>query len=264
MENDDLLSDNHSISSQSTTTIKGDICWKVDTNRNGSLRTRYFYFESDVVDLTSSIPNENNNMATSQRVMNKGPKNVVSDALSRLPEQGDIVDDVEAILSFASMDEGIFPIQLQLLIQNSQSKDRSLRKRLKENPNHYKKKAIENVQVITYKDRIFVPKKLRNRALTWYHHYLCHPGRDRMYKTMAATLYWDNMETDVSKFTKTCPTCQRFKKSKKKNGKLPPKEVTMIPWETVCIDLISPCTVTDITTRETNYRQYQFFHFKSY
>ena len=111
----------------------------------------------------------------------KGPKNVVADALSRLPKQGDIVDDVEAILPFASKDEGIFPIQLQL-IQNSQSKDRSLRKRLKDNPNHYKKQAIENVQVITYKDRIFVPKELRNRTLNWYHHYLCHPGRDRMYR----------------------------------------------------------------------------------
>ena len=198
-------------------------------------------------------------LKTSQRVMRwrllleefgpeivyiKGPKNVVADALSRLPKQGDIVDDVEAVLPFASKDEEIFPIQLQQ-IQNSQSKDRSLRKRLKDNPKHYQRKNIENVQVITYKDRIFVPKELRNRTLTWYHHYLCHPGRDRMYKTMAATLYWDNMETDVSKFIKTCSTCQRFKKSKKKYGKLPPKEVTMTPWETVCIDLIGPYTVTD-------------------
>ena len=198
-------------------------------------------------------------LKTSQRVMRwrllleefgpeivyiKGPKNVVADALSRLPKQGDIVDDVEAILPFASKDEGIFPIQLQL-IQNSQGKDRSLRKRLKDNPNHYKRQEIENVQVITYKDRIFVPKELRNQTLNWYHHYLCHPGRDRMYKTMAATLYWDNMETDVSRFTKTCSTCQRFKKSKKKYGKLPPKEVTMTPWETVCIDLVGPYTVTD-------------------
>ena len=198
-------------------------------------------------------------LKTSQRVMRwrllleefgpeivyiKGPKNVVADALSRLPKQGDIVDDVEAVLPFASKDEEIFPIQLQQ-IQNSQSKDRSLRKRLKDNPKHYQRKNIENVQVITYKDRILVPKELRNRTLTWYHHYLCHPGRDRMYKTMAATLYWDNMETDVSKFIKTCSTCQRFKKSKKKYGKLPPKEVTMTPWETVCIDLIGPYTVTD-------------------
>ena len=83
--------------------------------------------------------------------------------------------------------------------------------------------------LITYKDRIFVPKEMRNRTLTWYHHYLCHPGRDRMYKTIAATLYWDNMETDVSKFIKTCSTCQRFKKRKKKYVKLPHKEVTMTP-----------------------------------
>ena len=53
------------------------------------------------------------------------------------------------------------------------------------------------------------------------------------------------METDVSKFIKTCSTCQRFKKSKKKYDNLPPKEVSMTPSETVCIDLICPYTVTD-------------------
>ena len=63
-------------------------------------------------------------LKTSQRVMSwrlllkkfgleivyiKGPKNVVADALSRLPKQGDIVDDVEAVLPFASKDEEILP-----------------------------------------------------------------------------------------------------------------------------------------------------------
>ena len=158
------------------------------------------------------------------------PKNVVADALSRLPKQGDILNDVEAVLPLTSKDEEIFPIQFQR-IQHSQSEDGSLRKSLKDNPKHYKRKNIENVQVITYKDRIFVPKELMNQTLTWFHHYPCHPGRDRMYKTMTATLYWDNMETDVSKFNKTCSTCQRFKKSKKKYGKLPPKEVTMTLWK---------------------------------
>ena len=32
----------------------------------------------------------------------KGPKNVVADALSRLPKQGDIVDDVEAVQAYLS------------------------------------------------------------------------------------------------------------------------------------------------------------------
>ena len=61
-------------------------------------------------------------LKTSQRVMRwrllleeygpeieyiKGPKNVVADALSRLPKQGDIVDDVDAVLPFVPVDENI-------------------------------------------------------------------------------------------------------------------------------------------------------------
>ena len=34
----------------------------------------------------------------------KGPKNVVADELSRLPKQGDIVDDVDAVLPFVPVD----------------------------------------------------------------------------------------------------------------------------------------------------------------
>ena len=54
------------------------------------------------------------------------------------------------------------------------------------------------------------------------------------------------MEKDITAFTKACPTCQRFKKKRKKcYGQLPPKKVSMIPWETICIDLVGPYTDTD-------------------
>ena len=53
------------------------------------------------------------------------------------------------------------------------------------------------------------------------------------------------MDKDIAAFTNACPTCQRFKKKRKKYGRLPPKDVSMIPWETVCIDLVGPYTVTD-------------------
>ena len=43
----------------------------------------------------------------------KGPKNVVADALSRLPKQGDIIEDVEVLLSFVPEDQDMFPIQIQ-------------------------------------------------------------------------------------------------------------------------------------------------------
>ena len=66
---------------------------------------------------------------------------------------------------------------------------------------------IENTQVITYKDGIIVPETLRNQILTWYYHISYHSGRDRMYMTMAETLYWDKIEADVTEFIKDCPTC---------------------------------------------------------
>ena len=159
----------------------------------------------------------------------KGHKNIVADALSRLPKQGDIVDDVDAILPFVPVEPTVFPVNLQL-IHEHQVSDRSLRRRLKTNPKDYSKLNVEQKQVIAYKNRIYIPNELRSKVLDWYHHYLCHPGKTRMYKTIASTMYWENMEKDIAAFTKACPTCQRFKKKRKKYGKLPPKEVSMVPW----------------------------------
>ena len=66
-----------------------------------------------------------------------------------------------------------------------------------------------------------------------------------MHKTMASTLYWEKMEDDIKQYVKQCKTCQRFKKQKKTYDKLPPKTVDLTPWDTVCIDLVGPNTVTD-------------------
>ena len=43
----------------------------------------------------------------------KGPRNVVADALSRLPKQGDIVEDVNTVMPFVQKDKDIFPIKLE-------------------------------------------------------------------------------------------------------------------------------------------------------
>ena len=144
-------------------------------------------------------------LKTSQRVMRwrllleeygpeivyiKGHKNVVADALSRLPKQGDIVDDVDAVLPFVPVDPTVFPVNLRT-IQEQQVSDRSLRRRLKTNPKDYSKLKVEQTQVIVYKNRIYIPNGLCSKVLDWYHHYLCHPGKTRMYKTIASTMYWE-------------------------------------------------------------------------
>ncbi len=43
----------------------------------------------------------------------KGKSNIVADVLSRLPRQGDIVEDVEAVLPFVPVDTTISPSSYQ-------------------------------------------------------------------------------------------------------------------------------------------------------
>ena len=42
----------------------------------------------------------------------KGPENIVLDDLSKLPKQGDIVDDVNTVLPFVPVDGKMFPAYL--------------------------------------------------------------------------------------------------------------------------------------------------------
>ena len=99
------------------------------------------------------------------------------------------------MLPFVPMDENIFPVHLKE-IQAKQVKDRDLRQKVKTNPSHFQKTVVEQVKVITYKNRLYVPKDRRTRMVKWYHHYLYHPGEARMHKTLASTLYWEKMKSD--------------------------------------------------------------------
>ena len=54
---------------------------------------------------------------------------------------------------------------------------------------------------------------------------------------------WPGMALRCQEHTKTCDVCQRYKKTKVKYGKLPSKMVKVIPWNTLCVDLIGPDTV---------------------
>ncbi len=42
---------------------------------------------------------------------------------------------------------------------------------------------IENTKVLYQEDRIVIPASLQHRAVSWYHHYLQHPGHSRLEET---------------------------------------------------------------------------------
>lgn len=96
---------------------------------------------------------------------------MVADTLIRLPKQGDIADDADAVLPFVSVDNNIIPVQLKD-IKDKQAKDSELEQNIGNDPDNFQRNTTEKVTVVTYKNRIYMPKDLCTRILKWHHHYL--------------------------------------------------------------------------------------------
>ena len=138
------------------------------------------------------------------------------------------------------------------LISKYQKKDRELQKKIKNNPNNYGTKEVENITLNTarqHNNAIIVPKVLQNRIVAWYHEYLVHPGGTRLEKTLTQLFWWDNLPKDVERYVRTCRKCQQCKQTTaKKYGLLPPKEAEpAVPWQRVNLDMIGPLTVRQPT-----------------
>ena len=73
-----------------------------------------------------------------------------------------------------------------------------------------------------------------------------------MHDKLVSIIYWQKMKDGSRQVVKEWPTPQRFKKKKKIYGKLPPKNVELIPCDTVCVDLIGPYTVNDQKGNDRN------------
>ena len=109
----------------------------------------------------------------------------------------------------------------------------------------FKLKTLDNIELVMFEDRIYVPRRLRERTINWYHYYLCHPGEDRLYNTLKSVCFWDGMKNQIRNFSKRCEVCQKGKKRKRKYGHLPPKNVgELTPWDTVHVDLIGPYSLS--------------------
>ena len=104
--------------------------------------------------------------------------------------------------------------------------------------------TIHNKNILALNGKIYVPRTLRHDVLTWYHHYLCHPGATRLEKTIASTMCWPRLATECKAFVRVCAVCQCAKRSTKKYGHLPAKSAEVVPWDQLCVDLVGPLTVT--------------------
>ena len=86
-------------------------------------------------------------------------------------------------------------------------------------------KAIDEVEIIFYDRKIYVPQSLHRRVIYWYNLYLNHPGDIRLAKKLREVYYWKSLVTQADLFDKKCKVCQQFKNRKTIYGHQPHKDI---------------------------------------
>ena len=79
-----------------------------------------------------------------------------------------------------------------------QAKDKNLQQRVKlakaRKISFFSTKEVEGVELIHYNNKICVPITLVTRVMEHYHEHLCHPGQQRMERSIGAIYTWPKRE----------------------------------------------------------------------
>ena len=62
-------------------------------------------------------------------------------------------------------------------------------------------RQYQGEEIWFFKEKIFVPEKLRHRVIVWYHHFLCHPGESRLADTLQQTMFWPGLTSACKYYT---------------------------------------------------------------
>lgn len=187
----------------------------------------------------------------------QGGKNVVADALSRLPfsEEELSADEnfamTEEVLDMSSWRDFQQPLTISE-IGRAQKKSKYVQSLKRQAPDRLgeffedigKKsgpdKVITEIDATDQQGRIIVPEDLRTRLMKWYHTTLVHPGAHRLYNTLRQHYTWPKMMENIRAYIKHCGPCQKGKRGLRGMGKLPMKDVETEPWKDVAVDLSGP------------------------
>ena len=87
-----------------------------------------------------------------------------------------------------SEDTELFPLCM-VEIAAQQTNNEELTQRMSQKSKRVcTKRAANDNDVILENGKVFMPKPLRHRIVDWCHHWLCHPGANRMHETMSVTM----------------------------------------------------------------------------
>ena len=200
-----------------------------------------------------------------------GTQNTTADALSRnftntvristvIDVQSDFHpetwwDDLLGDVYFAPIVKLLEPsVTLNVRDQHTRDQIEKRLQKLKRCPNFLKRFSLEGNCLIYDKDvqldgqkRICVPKTKTKEILKKVHDDELHGGHFGIYNTFlkAATItYWPHQFKDVSRYVKTCLTCQTTKQGQATSGLLLQEPPPVKRWEVIGIDFVLGLPVT--------------------
>ena len=114
------------------------------------------------------------------------------------------------------MEEISFPLDPQIMKaeQKLDIQDElitNIRTDLNNTNSYWKYKPVEGINIVHYRDRIYVTKTLHKRVLKWYHLYLQHPVGDKLSQTLTTVCRWSDIVDQAQKLLIACKYCQKFK-----------------------------------------------------
>ena len=129
---------------------------------------------------------------------------------------------INMVFANRSEEDVIYPLRVKEIAQAQ--KDNAVPKKLSKTDKYFTK-LVEDTQVLCKDGKMVIPKALQNRAVSWYHHYLQHPGHTGLEETLHTVIYWKGLRHTIRSHVKNCHICQVNKQHKHKYGKLPAKLV---------------------------------------
>jgi hypothetical protein len=165
-----------------------------------------------------------------------GKRNIIANALSRLPKLDEPHDESAFLEEIFALEEqtDAFPIAFDV-ISKAQLADNKIQQCITNNDPDFETRIIQRAPLVYFKGKIAIPTNLRFRILTWYHENLLHPGANRMFHTISQHFTWPSLCTQVENFVKHCNTCQHYKAQRKKYGHVPVPDKQQIanPWHSI-------------------------------
>ena len=90
------------------------------------------------------------------------------------------------VFANSNKEEVIYPLMVKEIAQ-AQQDDPNLQALAAKDK--YTMKLVENTKVLCKDDKLVIPAALHHWAVSWYHHYLQHPGSTRLEETLRIAMY---------------------------------------------------------------------------